>query len=294
MPKNKYVKREIEYNMVIGGRYLDDSASVEMLISTMRDGNMARLYSKDALDNYQIFLEKYFISSLESFSPALGLNYRIITIDGSNEERFTGQFAENGDSRNEYHCDAVIVCDTSIPVAFRVGDCPVVLIIGEAPVDIKIMALVHAGRAELTAGILKKTVGQMIEKHQMHILSTTAYVFPHICRNCYALEHVEPVVLEQAKDFLENVDDLYHLDLLEWLTAQLEEAGIRRLVKAHYRCTAGVSQSCVSAELHKSKNFKGLFSHYRAVHRKELEGRFVIVARIIDKDYEDEEKIMKT
>ncbi|MCX6766438.1 MAG: laccase domain-containing protein [Candidatus Moranbacteria bacterium] len=289
MPKRVYTKKNTAYDLVLPERYLDDSRDVEVFISTVADDNMDPRFSDDALRNYQSFLEKHCISSADAFSPALGQNYRIITIDEWNEEKYAGKFVEYGDPREEYRCDAVIVSGTNIPVAFRVGDCPTVLIVGEAPQDIRVMALVHAGRAELRAEVLKTTVARMISGFRMHFLSATAYVFPHICRHCYALQYLGPDVSDQEKNFLETIGGIHHLDMLGWLEYQLLEAGIRRVSKAHFRCTAGISENCASALLHKSKNFKGLFSHYRSFHRKSAEGRFIVLVRIIDRELEEDE-----
>ena len=154
------------------------------MVSTIPDGDMDPP-SNDALSNYRPVLGKYGLFFDEFFSPALGQNYRIITIDESNEERFAGRFIGNGDSREEYHCDAVIVCGANIPVAFRVGDCPIVLVVGQSFEEQTIMALVHAGRAELQAEVLKNSCGSMVSDYPATSSSATAYVFPHICKHCY-------------------------------------------------------------------------------------------------------------
>lgn len=289
MPKNSYVNRATDFDRVIGGRYFDESSAVEILISTAKDGNMDPRFSKSALRDFQTLLEKHLIDPAETFSPALGRNYRIITIDKGNEEKYAGRFIENGDLSGEYHCDAVIVFDATIPVAFRIGDCPVVLIVGNDPQGKKIMALVHAGRAELTAGMLKTTVAQMQSLYRIHLPSATAYVFPHICEYCYALKYMDPVTMDEGIDFVKVYAGQYHLDLFGWLTSQLNEAGIRRVVAAWFRCTAGISEHCVSSLLHKSKYFKGLFSHYKSFHRGLEEGRFVILVRIMDCDFDDDD-----
>lgn len=289
MPKRSYTQRDTNCDRVFGGKYLVEAKKIGILVSTCQDGNMDPRFSEDALDNYQAFLEKYNLNAESSFSPALGQNYRIITIDESNEEKFAGKFIENGDSREEHHYDTVIVCDANIPVAFRVGDCPVVLIVGQSFGEQTIMALVHAGRAELQAKILKTAAARMTFGYQMHLLSATAYVFPHICKHCYSLQYVDPATEAKAKDFLEFVDGHYHLDLMGWLMRQLKEAGIRRVVTAHFRCTAGISPVCASRLLHDMKKFKGLYSHFKSFHHGIPEGRFVIVARIIEKNDEDDE-----
>lgn len=291
MPKRSYIKRNTAFDSVIGGKYFVEERDINLLISTRQDGNMDPRFSEDALFNYQTFLEKHGFPPAEAFSPALGQNYRVITIDESNEENYTGRFVKNGTPSNEYRCDAVIVCGSNIPVAFRVGDCPVVLIVGDIPGGEKIISLIHVGRAELSAGVLKNTIIQMVTDHKMHIRSATTFVFPHICKHCYVLQYVDQTTKEKAGDFLEFSKDHFHLDLLGWLTNQLEENGIQRISTAFSRCTAGISPVCTSRLLHDMKIFKGLFSHYRSFHRKDLEdpeGRFVIVARIIDKDCEED------
>jgi copper oxidase (laccase) domain-containing protein len=292
MPKKSYAKRDTTPDRVLENSYFVEERNIEILVSTCQDGNMDPRLSDDALSNFRKFLEKHGISPTESFSPAIGLNYGIITIDESNEEKFSGRFIENGNAPDGYHCDSVIVHDTTIPVAFRVGDCPVVLIVGQSPGEKTTMALVHAGRAELQAGILTKTVDRMVAKHQIHPRSGTAYVFPHICKHCYALQHVDPATKEKAQDFLKFVDEHYHLDLMEWLKRQLNEAGIQRISTAFFRCTAGISPVCVSRLLHdmaKAKSKSLFFSHYRSFHQDSSEGRFIIVARIVDRDYESED-----
>lgn len=286
MPKRSYTQRDTNCDRVFGGRYLVEAKKIEILVSTCQDGNMDPRFPGDALDNYQAFLEKYNLNAESSFSPALGQNYRIITIDESNEEKFAGRFIENGDSREKYHCDAVIVCNANIPIAFRVGDCPVVLIVGEASQGEKAIAIVHAGRAELQAEILKTAAARMISDYRMHLLSATAYVFPHICKHCYSLQYVDPATEEKAGNFLEFANGYYHLNLMSWLRHQLEEAGIRRISTVHFRCTAGISPVCISRLLHDMKKFKGLYSHFKSFHHEVPEGRFIVVVRIIEKSDE--------
>lgn len=288
MLKKSYTQRDKTPDRTLKARYVVEDDSVELLVSTFQDGNMDPRFSSDALSNYRTFLEKYDFFPEDSFSPAIGLNYGIITIDESNEAKYAGRFVKNGTPQDEYRCDAVIVCGSSIPVAFRVGDCPVVLIVGDIPGDKKIVSLIHAGRLELSAGVLKNTIARMVSGYKMHIRSATAFVLPHICKHCYALQHVDQDTKEKAGDFLEFSDGHFHLDLMGWLTNQLEEAGIQRVSTAFFRCTAGTSPVCVSRLLHDMKIFKGLFSHYRSFQQKVPEGRFVIVARIIDKDYEED------
>lgn len=289
MPRRRYSKRDSSPGLVFESRFFDESKKVEIYISTVPDGNMDLRYSMDAKDNYDRFFEKHGLNSNSSFSPAIGQNYRIITIDEFNEEKFAGLFIENSDQREEYHCDAVIVCGANIPVAFRIGDCPVVLIVDEAPQNKKIMVLVHAGRAELQADILKTTVARMISDHRMHARSATAYVFPHICKHCYSLQYVDQPTKEKAGNFLEFSNGLYRLDLMGWLKQQLNEAGIRRIITAHNRCTAGISIDCISRPLYRKQEFQGFYSHYLSVHQDQPDGRFLIVTRIVDESEENEE-----
>lgn len=288
MPKRAYTKRVTAYDATIGGRYLDHSSSVEILISTVRDGNMDSRFSNDAQNNFQKFLEKHGISPQETFSPALGLNYGIITIDESNEQNFAGKYIEFGDPRKEYWCDAVIVFDSTVSVPFRVGDCPVVLIVGRNPRDKIAFSHIHAGRAELTAGMPKIAAAKMAADCHVHLPSSTAYIFPHICKQCYSLQYVDPATEEKAGDFLAFADGLYHLDLTGWVKQQLEEAGIGRVVMAYYRCTAGLSPVCDSRLLHDMRKFKGLFSNYRSFHCGSAEGRFIVAARILDQDLNED------
>jgi copper oxidase (laccase) domain-containing protein len=289
MPKKSYSQRDTTPDRTLDGRYLLEEGRVEILLSNLQDGNMDPRFSKDALSNYQSFLEKHGISPLETFSPAIGLNFGIISINEANEEKFAGRFIENGTPPDEYHCDAVVVCDSNLSLAFRVGDCPTVLIIGEAPQEKKVLALIHAGRKELLAEILKTTVVRMLSDHKMHLRNATAYVFPHICKHCYALSHLDQKTQEKTRDFLEYSDGLLHLDLLSWLKQQLKEAGIQRVSTAFFRCTAGTSRVCVSRLLHDTKKFPGFFSNYRSYHCGDPEGRFLIVARITDPNREDED-----
>ena len=290
MPKRSYTRRDTSCDRVFGGQYFVEEKSIEILVSTRQDGNMDLRFSEDAKNNYRRFLERYGVDAKDSFSPALGQNYRIITIDESNEEKFTGRFIENGDSREEYRCDAVIVCGANIPVAFRVGDCPVILVVGQSFDGQTVLALVHAGRAELLAEVLKNTVAKMASVYHIHISSSTTYVFPHICKHCYTLRDVNQDTREKAGDFLEFSNGHFHLDLMGWLRRQFEEVGIRRIATAHFRCTAGISPVCVSRLLHDMTKFKGLYSHFRSFHRKDLkdpEGRFVVAVRIVGRDYEE-------
>ncbi|MFA6193772.1 MAG: laccase domain-containing protein [Parcubacteria group bacterium] len=286
MPKRSYTRRDTSCDRVFGGRYFVEEKSVELLVSTCQDGNMDLRFSDDAESNYRLFLGKYGLDAEDSFSPALGQSYRIITIEDTNEEKFAGKFIGNGDSRDEYRCDAVIVCGANIPVAFRVGDCPVVLVVGQSFEGQIVLALVHAGRAELQAEILKNAVARMVSDFRIHLLSATAYVFPHICKRCYSLQYVDPDTEKKAGNFLEFSNGRYHLDLMGWLRHQLEEAGIRRVSTVHFRCTAGISPVCVSRLLHDMKKFKGLFSHYKSFHLGAPKGRFVIVARVIERSGE--------
>jgi hypothetical protein len=94
---------------------------------------------------------------------------------------------------------------------------------------------------------------------------------------------VDPNTKEKAENFLEFSNGLYRLDLMGWLRHQIEEGGIRRVSTVHFRCTAGISPVCVSRLLHDMKKFKGLFSHYKSFYRGVPKGRFVIIARIIEK-----------
>lgn len=289
MPKKgSYTQRDQNPDRTLKAMYIVEDDSVELLVSTFQDGNMDPRFSEDALSNFQTFLEKHGFFPEDSFSPAIGLNYGIIAIDESNEAKYAGRFVKNGTPQDEYRCDAVIVCGSSIPVALRVGDCPVVLIVGDIPGDKKIVSLIHAGRLELSAEVLKSTIARMVSDYKMHLRSATAFVFPHICKHCYALQYVDQDTKEKADDFLEFSNGHFHLNLLGWLTNQLEEAGIQRVSTAFFRCTAGISPVCTSRLLHDMKKFNGLFSHYKSFHRKVPEGRFVIVARIIDKDCEED------
>jgi copper oxidase (laccase) domain-containing protein len=139
------------------------------------------------------------------------------------------------------------------------------------------------------AEIPKIAVAKMASCYNIHIKSMTAYVFPHICPYCYALESLDPATKERAKDFLEIANGHYHLNLMRWLKHQLRETGVGRIVDAYFRCTAGISPDCVSALLHKSKNFRGFFSHYRALHESSEEGRFIVLAKILDQDFCEDE-----
>lgn len=289
MPKKSYTKRDTTYENVLGDRYLIEARTVGILISTAEDGDM-HSRSENAKDNYRRFFEKHGLDPETSFSPAIGLNYRIITIDEATEDKFTGQFIKNSNPRDEYHCDAVIVCGSNIPIAFRVGDCPVVLTVGKSFEDKTVVALIHAGRAELTAGVLKSTVDQMSSDYRMLLRSVTAYVFPHICKHCYKLERLDPDTKEKARGFWEFVGGYYHLDLSSWLKHQIEEAGIHRIVTAFYRCTAGISPVCVSRLLHDREGFRGLFSHFKSYHYGAPKGRFIVVVRIIEKSDDDDEE----
>jgi hypothetical protein len=290
MPKKSYTQRDTTPDRVLESRYVLEDKSIEILVSTRQDGNMDPRFSDDALANFHSFLEKHGLSPEESFCPALGQNYRIITIDELSEEKYAGKFIENDDPREEYHCDAVIVFDNATPVAFRVGDCPVVLIVGESPGEKLIMNPVHAGRAELQADILKNSVDRLITNHRMHPRSGTAYVFPHICKHCYKLEYVDEDTKEKAERFLTFADGYYHLDLMEWLKQQLKEAGIERVSTAFFRCTAGISPVCKSRLLYDTKKFSGFFSNYGSYHCGDPKGRFLVVARIIDKNSETEKE----
>ncbi len=128
-------------------------------------------------------------------------------------------------------CDGLVTAAPDVALMVRVGDCaPVVL----ADVATGIVAVAHAGRQGLAAGVVPATVETM---RALGASSIDAWVGPHVCGGCYEV----PASLRD--DVAASVPASYacttwgapSLDIAAGVEAQLEGAGCT--VHDRSRCT---------------------------------------------------------
>lgn len=76
-------------------------------------------------------------------------------------------------------CDALVTTAADVALCVRVGDCvPLVL----ADVDAAVLAVAHAGRVGLVAGVVPSVVARMRDRGAT---SVHCWIGPHICGGCY-------------------------------------------------------------------------------------------------------------
>ena len=128
-------------------------------------------------------------------------------------------------------CDALVANRPGVALCVRVGDCvPVVL----ADADHGVLAVAHAGRSGVAAGVVPRTVATMREGGADAIV---AWIGPHVCGGCYEVPE------RMRADVSAVVPAAYavttwgtpSLDLGAGVTAQLADVGAE--IRDHSACT---------------------------------------------------------
>jgi YfiH family protein len=128
-------------------------------------------------------------------------------------------------------CDALVTRASGVALCVRVADCvPVALGDCEAGV----VAVAHAGRAGIAAGIVPATLERMRDLGAVHI---EAWVGPHVCGGCYEVPATMRAAVSEAVPaaFACTTWGSPSLDLGAAVMAQLQAAGCA--VNDHGRCT---------------------------------------------------------
>src|SRR3954454_24847687 len=84
-----------------------------------------------------------------------------------------------GDLGDRQEVDALVSAETDVVLVVRVADCVPVLL---SDADAGVVAVAHAGRAGMVAGVVAETVASMRELGAWRI---TASLGPRICGGCY-------------------------------------------------------------------------------------------------------------
>lgn len=127
--------------------------------------------------------------------------------------------------------DGLVTVGPGAALLVRVADCvPVVL----ADLDAEVVAVAHAGRAGVVAGVVPATVARMREAGAQVI---RAWIGPHVCGRCYEVPEAmrEEVAAVEPTTWSETSWGTAALDLGAGVGAQLEELGVVATYVA--RCT---------------------------------------------------------
>ena len=120
-------------------------------------------------------------------------------------------------------CDALVTASAEVALCVRVGDCvPVVL--GDP--DAGVVAVAHAGRRGVAAGVVSSTVRAM---RDAGAVSVEAWVGPHVCGSCYEVpaQLRDEVAAAVPASYACTLRGTPSLDLGAGVTAQLVQQGCR-------------------------------------------------------------------
>lgn len=133
--------------------------------SSLDLGGAGRAAAPDVLTNHARLADSLGVEGLRAMSQVHGVD--VVALDGP------------GSTMPE--CDALLTDARGVALLVRVADCtPVVL----ADADAGIVAVAHAGRAGLVAGVVPATVAAMRSRGATTV---SAWVGPRACGRCYEL-----------------------------------------------------------------------------------------------------------
>lgn len=125
-------------------------------LSRTRDGAQLRA-------NFALLARAFGVSGFVTMHQVQGADVAIVTsLDGP-----------------QVSADALVTAEPAVALCVRVGDCvPVVL----ADAEEGVVAVIHAGRAGVVAGVVAAAVAAM---RSLGASGITAWVGPHVCGGCY-------------------------------------------------------------------------------------------------------------
>lgn len=182
--------------------------------TTVSDGNLAFHVGdnhENVLKNHQALAKKlnFDINNLRHMNQVHGNNVEIITHESEHLIK---------------NCDAMITCESNIPLLVMVADCiPIVLFDKEA----EIIAVVHAGRNSTFQRIVQNVVKIMMDKFLCKVENIEAIMGPSIQKCCYEVSDQMAKIVEES--FSKDCVDKRHIDLQKINKLQLEEMGIRNI-----------------------------------------------------------------
>lgn len=178
-----------------------------LYISSVSDGHVGLL----AKDNRHKYFKKLGITEKQVVSMHLTHSINIVRVTSMDG----GKLFEN--------TDALITDSKDIYLALPVGDClPVALY------DPKTQSagLVHAGWRGLNAGIIQKTIQNMVEEFGTNPQGIRVFIGAHICQKHFEVKSDVSGLFDSYKGVLKKVGGKQFLDLGKIATNQLLEAGV--------------------------------------------------------------------
>jgi len=120
--------------------------------------------------------------------------------------------------------DALIVCDSQIPVMILVADCAPLLLVDARQ---HVLAVIHAGWRGAVEGVASKTVDRMHQEFGCDVEQMRVGIGPCLCAECFEIgEEVAESAQVLAPDSVLSRAPKPHLDLRLLLQRDLGNAGI--------------------------------------------------------------------
>ena len=218
-----------------------------------QDGNVDARFSDDAIGNRDVMLSSLGIVGTAWMKAQGELGFKDIS----------GQ--ENPAGWDEYMVDALIAhASGDQALALYPADC-IPLVVSVTRKDL--LMLVHVGRRNAEAGIIKLLFDYLFKMHGIHASETEIFAGPSIRQGSYFFKTVDASQLTDSrwKGHIEHKDDLYYIDLLGFTLDRLLEAGVRK--------------SAITVSDIDTGSDTRYFSHARSVRTAETEGRNMFIIK---------------
>lgn len=218
-----------------------------------QDGNVDARFSEDAISNREAILSTLGIAGTAWMKAQGELDFKDIS----------GQ--ENPAGWDEYMVDALIArASNGQALALYPADC-IPLVISVTRKDL--MILVHVGRRNAEAGIIKPLFDHLFKTHGIRASETEIFAGPSIRRGSYFFKTIEDSQLADSrwKGRIERKDGLYYIDLLGFTLDRLLEAGVRK--------------SAITVSDIDTGSDTRYFSHARSVRTGEIQGRNMFIIK---------------
>lgn len=235
---------------------------VKIAISTIADGNMSFLSGKklEVIAARKLFCQKNGIEPSECVEMHQVHGSEVVKIDSSTDE--TNLLSDN----NDLVCDGLTTSSLGLGIVVKVADCMPVVIYDKTN---KALSAVHAGRKGVELNILASALNTMAKTYGSKSEDLAVFVGPAISAESYIFDSNEGVNLEFWQEYFKlGNDEKYHMDIKGRLLSQALELGIPK------------SNIIISdIDTFTDKNY---FSHRRSMATGEKEGRFVLLAYIVN------------
>lgn len=222
---------------------------LNLFYSNKSDGNMSKKYGEEADNNRKKFIQKlgYPLNRFLLMQPDNGDNIVELKEDIIEEPDLYYKMIE---------ADAIICKNRNVYLYLNFADCIPFVIYDQKQ---HIFAFAHLGWRSTYLNLHQKLLTIFKERYHSKVEDLIVYFGPSIKKESYLLETPKQKEEDVWKSYITYVkDDLYMIDLCGYVKDYFYNNGLKKIF-------------IVPIDTGSDMNY---FSHYRASHNEEIEGRF--------------------